>query len=72
MQPNDAIKKLMTPENYSGFCAGKVLQAVYDWQRGAGVEALQHAQIYLTWLIESVNTGGGMTSEQVLMMRRGR
>ncbi len=69
-QPNDAIKGLMSTEAYQGYCAGNVLQGLYDWQHGSGVEALQHAQIYLTWLIDSVNSNGGITSEQLLMRRR--
>lgn len=70
-QPTDAVKKLMSPAAYAGYCAGCVLQRLYDWQNGADVEALKSAQVYLTWLIDTVNSNGGVTSEQ-LLLRRGR
>ena len=50
----EAIKASMTPEEFQGYCKGNVEKYVWRWREKAGLQDLKKAQVYLGWLIESV------------------
>ena len=53
----DAIHASMSREAFSGFCKGNVIKYVWRYEtKGAGIEDLKKAQVYLTWLLEEAET----------------
>ena len=49
-----AIEASMTPKGFQDYCKGNVLKYIWRWRDKAGIEDLKKAQVYLGWLIESV------------------
>ena len=49
-----AIEASMTSEEFQGYCKGNVLKYIWRWRDKAGLEDLKKAQVYLGWMIESV------------------
>lgn len=47
----DAIKSSMTLEAYCGYCKGNVMKYIFRYEKKGGIEDLQKASVYLTWLI---------------------
>lgn len=47
----DAIKSSMVLEAFCGYCKGNVEKYVWRYEAKGGVEDLQKASVYLTWLI---------------------
>jgi len=50
----EAIRSALTPEEYRGFLKGNILKYVWREKHKEGLESLQKAQVYLTWLIQEV------------------
>lgn len=49
-----AIEASMPPSGFQDYCKGNVLKYIWRWRDKAGLEDLKKAQVYLGWLIESV------------------
>ena len=49
----EAIRASMKPEGFQDYCKGNVLKYVWRWRDKGGVEDLEKAKVYLTWMIES-------------------
>lgn len=50
----DAIRASMTPESFAGYCKGNCLKYIWRYSGKNGVEDLEKAQVYLTWLINTL------------------
>lgn len=50
----DYIRDKMTPVEFQGYCQGNVLKYVSRYRHKGGVEDLKKAQVYLDWMIESL------------------
>lgn len=50
----DAIKASMTPESFAGYCKGNCLKYIWRYDGKNGVEDLEKAKVYLTWLINTL------------------
>ena len=49
-----AIEASMDPSGFQDYCKGNVLKYIWRWREKNGLEDLKKAQVYLGWLIESV------------------
>ena len=49
-----AIKASMSPEEFQGYCKGNVEKYVWRFRGKDGLQDLKKAQVYLGWLVESV------------------
>lgn len=49
-----AIEASMSPEGFQDYCKGNVLKYTWRWREKNGLEDLKKAQVYLGWMIESV------------------
>ena len=49
-----AIEASMTPEEFQGYCKGNVIKYVWRFREKNGLEDLKKAQVYLNWMIESM------------------
>lgn len=49
----DALKAVMTAEEYRGFLHGNVIKYLWRYQDKGGVNDLFKGQVYLYWLIEA-------------------
>ena len=49
-----AIEASMSPEGFQDYCKGNVQKYIWRWRDKNGLEDLKKAQVYLGWLIESV------------------
>jgi len=54
VQPWDAMKSWLTPEQFQGFLQGNAIKYLARWQSKGGVEDLRKARHYLDKLIEEV------------------
>lgn len=52
VQPWDAMKAWMTPEEFQGFLCGNAIKYMARWRSKGGVEDLRKARHYLDKLIE--------------------
>ena len=53
----DAMRASMSKEAFSGYCKGNVIKYVWRYEtKGAGLEDLKKAQVYLKWLMEEAET----------------
>lgn len=50
----DAIKASMSPEAFEGYCKGNVLKYLWRYERKGGIEDLEKARVYLSWMIENI------------------
>lgn len=58
IQPIEIMKKNMTTEAYRGFLEGNILKYPLRYKDKNGLEDLQKAKTYLTWLIEDIEERG--------------
>ena len=54
VQPWDAMKSWLTPEQFQGFLQGNAIKYLARWQSKGGVEDLRKARHYLDKLLEEV------------------
>ena len=54
----DAIRSSMTADAFCGYCKGNVMKYVYRYEKKGGIEDLQKASVYLTWLIAAEKERG--------------
>lgn len=57
----EAIRASMPPEAFQGYCKGNVIKYIWRASLKNGVEDLKKAQVYLGWMIESVEKDNGKT-----------
>ena len=50
----DAIRASMTPESFAGYCKGNCLKYIWRYSNKNGIEDLEKAKVYLTWLIDTL------------------
>jgi len=50
-----AIKAALGTEGFVAFCQGNVLKYSWRYKHKGGVEDLQKARVYLTWMIEELS-----------------
>lgn len=50
----DAIRASLGSDGFQSYCNGNVLKYLWRWRYKNGLEDLKKAQVYLTWMIESV------------------
>jgi len=50
------IRDKMTPEAFQGFCMGNVLKYISRHKMKNGLEDLKKAQVYLQWMIDSMES----------------
>ncbi len=50
----DAIRASMDPAAFAGYCKGNCLKYIWRYTGKNGVEDLEKAQVYLTWLINTL------------------
>jgi len=51
----DAIRSALGPEGFQALCAGNVIKYVWRYKHKNGLEDLKKANVYLGWLLDSVN-----------------
>lgn len=51
----EAIKASMPTEGFQDYCKGNVMKYIWRWREKGGVEDLEKARVYLSWLIGSAN-----------------
>jgi len=49
----EAIKASMSPDGFQDYCKGNVLKYIWRWRQKGGVEDLEKARVYLSWLIDN-------------------
>ena len=49
----EAIKASMPRDGFQDYCKGNVLKYIWRWRQKGGVEDLEKARVYLSWLIDS-------------------
>lgn len=57
----EAIRASMSPEAFQGYCKGNVMKYIWRSAMKNGLEDLKKAQVYLGWMIESVEKNDGKT-----------
>ena len=50
----DAIRASMNTFEFQGYLKGNVLKYVWRWRNKGGLEDLRKAQVYLGWLIATI------------------
>lgn len=50
----EAIKASMNTDGFQDYCKGNIIKYIWRWRKKGGVEDLKKAQVYLGWLIQSV------------------
>lgn len=50
----DAIRASMDPAAFAGYCKGNCLKYIWRYTGKNGIEDLEKAQVYLTWLINTL------------------
>ena len=50
----DAIRASMTPDEFAGYCKGNCEKYIWRFSKKNGVEDLEKAKVYLTWLINTL------------------
>ena len=50
----EAIKASMPPSSFQGYCKGNIMKYIWRASLKNGVEDLKKAQVYLGWMIESM------------------
>lgn len=50
----DYIRDTLTPDQFQGYCCGNVIKYVSRYQKKNGTEDLKKAQVYLKWMVESM------------------
>lgn len=50
----DYIRDKLNPGEFVGYCEGNVIKYVSRWPYKGGVEDLKKAQVYLQWMIETL------------------
>ena len=50
----DAIRAALGPDGFQASCAANVIKYVWRYRNKNGLEDLRKAQVYLGWLIESI------------------
>ena len=50
----DAIRASMTPEEFAGYCKGNVMKYIWRYKHKNGLEDLEKASVYLTWLTNTL------------------
>ena len=69
----DAMKAAMSPEAFCGFCKGNVLKYIWRYEtKGAGLQDLQKAQVYLGWLIDMYGSQEQEVNEWLNEVRGGQ
>lgn len=57
IQPIVYMMDTMTPEQFKGYLKGNVIKYISRYQRKNGIEDLEKAKVYLSWLIEFEKEG---------------
>lgn len=50
----EAIEASMAADGFQDYCKGNIIKYIWRWRNKGGVEDLKKAQVYLDWLIQSV------------------
>ena len=50
----EAIEASMDTYGFQDYCKGNIIKYIWRWRNKGGVEDLKKAQVYLGWLIQSV------------------
>ena len=50
----DAIRASMTSKQFAGYCKGNCLKYIWRYENKNGIEDLEKANVYLTWLINTL------------------
>ncbi len=50
----DAIRAALEQEGFQEYCRGNVIKYLWRWRHKGGLEDLKKANVYLGWLINSV------------------
>lgn len=58
IEPIEIMRQNMTQEEYRGFLLGNIIKYPLRYKRKNGLEDLQKAKTYLTWLINDVEERG--------------
>ena len=53
-----AIEASMSAEGFQDYCKGNCIKYIWRYRQKNGLEDLKKAQVYLDWLIESVEKEG--------------
>jgi len=51
-----AIKASMPAEEYKGYLAGNSIKYIWRYRHKGGLQDLEKAKVYLSWLIEEVSS----------------
>ena len=51
----DAIRAALTPEEFIGYCKGNAIKYVWREKNKNGLEDMQKARVYLSWMIEQAS-----------------
>lgn len=57
-----AIRASMTADGFMDYCKGNIIKYLWRWRDKGGVQDLEKASVYLTWLIDAVK--GAENSEK--------
>ena len=49
----EAIRASLTPSGFCSYCKGNILKYLWRWEKKGGIEDLQKAGVYLTWLTDT-------------------
>ena len=52
------IEDFLTKEEFIGYLRGNIAKYLHRWRYKNGVEDLKKAEVYLSWLVNVVETGG--------------
>lgn len=50
----DALRATLGPKGFQAYCKGNVMKYLWRYEYKNGLEDLNKASVYLTWMIESI------------------
>ena len=53
----DAIRASLGPEGFRAYCKGNCIKYLWRYEYKSGLEDLKKAQVYLGWLVETLEKG---------------
>jgi len=55
----EAIRATLGPKGFQAYCKGNVMKYLWRYEYKNGIEDLHKAQVYLNWMVESLENSEG-------------
>jgi len=61
VEPIEYMEMLMTPKEFQAYLRGNVIKYISRYDAKGGIEDIKKAQVYLSWLRDSMESEGSVT-----------